>query len=91
MEQPRCELVAREGQGCAQGSGFALSVPMGQGTWLCPTGDQGGSQGQAAAWALADMSSMFTGTLCLSSYKSTGVQEGETQNSVLEMLALLRK
>lgn len=76
MEQPWCELV--------QGSGFVLSAPMGQ--WLCPIGDQGDSQGQAAARALADMSSMFTGLSACLLTRALGFRRGKPKTPSLRCL-----
>lgn len=69
--------------------GLALLVcPHGQ--WLCPTGDQGDSEGQATAWALADMSSMVTGPSACLLTRAWG-SGGGNPKVILEMLALLRK
>lgn len=76
MEQPWCELMPRVW--------LCPVCPMGQ--WLCPTGDQGESQGQAAARALADMSSTFTGPSAFLLTRALGFRRGKPKTPSLRCL-----
>lgn len=74
-EQPWYGLMPGKDRVSCPGVRLCLSAPMGQ--WLCPTGEQGDSEGQATAWALADLSSMFTGPSACLLTRSLGFRRGK--------------